>query len=66
MTAKCVECGTRFTAPWQPVSRGKASFTALAIVAIFVGIFAIQLVAIGASLPVTLSQELGAPSQSVR
>ena len=66
MMAKCADCGTRFAAPSQPLSRGKVSFTGLAIAAIFAGVFAIQLVAIGVSLPSTLSQELGAPLNDSR
>jgi hypothetical protein len=66
MMAKCMGYRTPFAAPGQPLSRGTASLTRLAIAAIFVGVLAIELVAIGASLPAMLQQDASAPVHSAR
>ena len=62
--AKSMSYRTRLAAPRQPLSRGKG--TRLAIAAIFIGILAIELVAIGASLPTRLPQDAGSLVQSTR
>jgi hypothetical protein len=49
-----------------PVCRRNASLTRVAIAAIFVGVFAIELVAIGASLLAMLPQDVGRPVNGTR
>jgi hypothetical protein len=66
MMAKSMSYRTRRAAPGQPLSRGKESLTRLAVAAIFIGILAIELVAIGASLPAMLPQGAGASVHSTR
>jgi hypothetical protein len=66
MMAKSMSYRTRLAAPGQPLSRGQASLTRLAIAAIFIGILAIELVAIGASLPAMLPQDAGASVHGTR
>jgi len=66
MMAKSMGCRTRLAAPRQLRSRGQVSLTRLAIAAIFIGILAIELAAIGASLPAMLPQDAGAPVHSTR
>jgi hypothetical protein len=58
--------GYRLAAPGQPLSRGQVSLTRLAIAAICIGVLAIELVAIGASLPAMLPQDAGTPVHSTR
>jgi hypothetical protein len=61
MTAKTMGLRTRLATPGQRLGSGQRSVTRLAIAAIVVGDFAIELVAIGASLPAMLTQDLAAP-----
>jgi hypothetical protein len=66
MTAKSMGFRTRLATPGQPLASSQPSVTRLAIAAIVIGGFAIELVAIGASLPAMLPQDLAAPVNGSR
>jgi hypothetical protein len=62
MMAKCMDFHSR----GAPQQRGQQSLTRLAVAAIFIGVLAIELVAIGASLPAMLPQDTGTGVHSTR
>jgi hypothetical protein len=66
MMAQSVDYSTRLTPPPRHLSRGQQSLTRLAIAAIFIGIIAIELVAMGAFLPAALPQAAGTAVEASR